>query len=46
MDESQRLVDAPRPPDGHPTSWHVQAAYAGDFTALVAAALRAERSHR
>jgi hypothetical protein len=42
-ERGQWLVDTPRPGDGHPLRWHVEAFYVGDLTALAAAALRKQR---
>lgn len=36
----QRLVDTPRPVDGHDLRWQIEAFYVGDITALAAAALQ------
>jgi hypothetical protein len=38
----QRLADTPRPPDGYPLAWCVEAFYLGDVPALAAATLLAD----
>lgn len=43
--QGQRLVDGPRPTGDEALAWHVQAYLLGDFTAIVAAALRAQPPH-
>jgi hypothetical protein len=43
MARAQRLVDAPRPAGSDSLAWHVEAQFMGDLTALVVAALRANR---
>jgi hypothetical protein len=40
----QRLADSPRPAGGYPLAWHVEAAAAGDVTAIAVAVLRGARS--
>lgn len=37
---AQHLVDLPRPADGYPLTWYVEAALIGDSTAITAAALQ------
>jgi hypothetical protein len=37
----QRLIDSPRPYDGYPLEWHVEALNVGDLTAIAMFALRA-----
>ena len=37
---AQRLVDSPRPEDGYPLRWYIEAALIGDSTAITAAALQ------
>jgi hypothetical protein len=38
---AQRLVDAPRPTEGYPLAWHVEAMNVGDMSAIAAESLRA-----
>jgi hypothetical protein len=44
VDRAQRLVDSPRPVDGYPHEWHVEARHVGDLTAIAALALRSPGS--
>jgi hypothetical protein len=37
---AQRLADSPRPQDGYPLRWYVEASLIGDMTAITAAAFR------
>jgi hypothetical protein len=41
---AQRLIESPRPYDGYPLEWHVEALNVGDLTAIAIAALRASNS--
>jgi hypothetical protein len=41
---AQRLVDSPRPVDGYPLAWHIEASHVGDLTAIAVAAVRASGS--
>jgi hypothetical protein len=38
----QRLSEAPRPRDGYPPTWYIEASLLGDITAISAAAIRSE----
>jgi hypothetical protein len=40
---AQRLADTPRPPEGRPLSWYVEALHVGDLPTLVAPSLRESR---
>jgi hypothetical protein len=42
---AERLIDAPRPYDGYPLEWHVEAWNVGDLTAIAMVALRASSSN-
>jgi hypothetical protein len=37
---AQRLADTPRPPEGYPLDWCVEAKHVGDLTAIAVTALR------
>jgi hypothetical protein len=37
---AQRLADTPRPPEGRPLEWYVEALQVGDLTTLAALTLR------
>jgi hypothetical protein len=37
---AQRLAETPRPPEGRPLSWYVEAMHVGDLTTLAALSLR------
>jgi hypothetical protein len=39
---AQRLVESPRPEDGYPLKWYVEASLIGDITAITAAALHSD----
>ncbi|MGI8712707.1 MAG: hypothetical protein ACR2NR_05880 [Solirubrobacteraceae bacterium] len=39
---AQRLGDSPRPANGYPLKWYVEASLIGDSTAIMAAALHSE----
>jgi hypothetical protein len=39
---AQNLIDSPRPYDGYPIEWHLEALNVGDLTAIATIALRAE----
>lgn len=41
---AQALVDTPRPVDGYPLEWLIEASHVGDLTAVATAALRAANS--
>lgn len=41
---AERLIDSPRPYDGYPLEWHVEAWNVGDLTAIAMVALRAPTS--
>lgn len=43
IDRAQHLIDVPRPYDGYPLTWHVEARNVGDLTVIAAAALREHR---
>jgi hypothetical protein len=36
----ERLVDTPRPPDGYPLEWCVEAKHIGDLSAIAITAIR------
>jgi hypothetical protein len=41
---AQYLIDVPRPYDGYPLPWHVEALNVGDLTAIATTALREQSS--
>lgn len=38
----QRLVEMPRPAEGYPLEWYIEAHYLGDVTAIATLSLRSE----
>jgi hypothetical protein len=42
---AERLIDSPRPYDGYPLEWHVEALNVGDLTAIAIVALRASSAN-
>lgn len=41
---AERLIDTPRPADGYPLAWHVEALAVGDVSAIGMAAARAAQA--
>jgi hypothetical protein len=44
LTRAERLIDSPRPYDGYPLEWHVEALNVGDLTAIAMVALHASNS--
>jgi hypothetical protein len=45
LTRAERLIDSPRPYDGYPLEWHVEALNVGDLTAIAMFALRARSAN-
>jgi hypothetical protein len=41
---TQRLIDTPRPANGYPLAWQIEALHVGDLPTIAMAALRSPRS--
>jgi hypothetical protein len=42
---AERLANTPRPPDGYPPEWFVEAEHLGDLNAIAIASIRAEMQY-